>query len=100
MADRISGDGLQKTEVSYSNRRRKRDSGLWKSAHIPSFAWDMGEQGLVALDLLETRAGELRARPIRGFRVNNEARHERPSSRAERSPDITKRCPDKIREID
>ena len=75
MADRISGDSLQKTDVSHSNRRRKRDSGVWKSAHILSSAWDMREQKLVALDLLKTRAiGELRARPIRGFRVNNEAR--------------------------
>ena len=100
MVDRISGDGLQKTDASYSNRRKKRDSGVWKSAYILSSAWDMREQGLVALDLPVRAFGELRARPIREFRVNNEARYKRPSSRAERSPDIKKRCPDKIREID
>ena len=55
MVDRISGDGLQKTDASYSNRRKKRDSGVWKSAYILSSAWDMREQGLVALDLHETR---------------------------------------------
>ena len=62
MVDRISGDGLQKTDASYSNRRKKRDSGVWKSAYILSSAWDMREQGLVALDLHQ---------PTRNARLEN-----------------------------